>query len=555
MLPIVLILQGLLVLTITSSRYFLVHSYSIPIHHHHHHSNYHLNRQRPFVSLQSSSGSGSDYNVVLRPSFDVNDAFDNFKVGNCRVHRYAPVMSSSSDDSSSSSSNSNSDGSLTEYVMWYHGRDQVLEKNSPQSSDSDSDASSNNAPLPPLSTGRIGRATSRNGLVWEKDRVGSQSEDRTGVALGLNLESWWSFDTSHVGLGCVLLPLSTPAVLSADGVYLMYYMGGNYEEISILEYLNESDALKLPPSVLDSKLRGMNMKIGVALSQDGISWGRVEGDDPTGACMVPYSKTDPNQASQQPNSNNEKYNIPEELYCAWPEVIVNESPNTPTEAFVMYYSTMMKETKQKVIAYAVSEDGFRWYKRGPCIVPTTTSTSTTPSPDGNGCSRCCVYQDATYQRDAMQWVTNTPATWTMYYEGTSTVDQHHRICMAKSTNGIHWEKQDNPLVLDIGAPNTWDCNGVGSPHCIRYGCCFCSCRCCDASFIFWMVDCNSCFGLGCLRFLYFFCRLDDGTIRMYYTGQGVDGSTAIGVAQLRSYDSNAVWVREQASITFATVAD
>lgn len=54
---------------------------------------------------------------------------------------------------------------------------------------------------------------------------------------------------------------------------------------------------------------------------------------------------------------------------------------------------------------------------------------------------------------------------------------------------------------------------------------------------------------------YFLCRLDDGTIRMYYTGQGVDGNTAIGVAQLRSYDSNAVWVREQASITFATVAD
>lgn len=55
-----------------------------------------------------------------------------------------------------------------------------------------------------------------------------------------------------------------------------------------------------------------------------------------------------------------------------------------------------------------------------------------------------------------------------------------------------------------------------------------------------------------LRFLY---RLDDGTIRMYYTGQGVDGSTAIGVAKLLSYDTNAVWVREQASITFATVAD
>ena len=36
---------------------------------------------------------------------------------------------------------------------------------------------------------------------------------------------------------------------------------------------------------------------------------------------------------------------------------------------------------------------------------------------------------------------------------------------------------------------------------------------------------------------------------MYYTGQGLQGSTAIGVARLDS-DASA-WVREQASITFA----
>jgi len=40
--------------------------------------------------------------------------------------------------------------------------------------------------LPPLSTGRIGRATSRNGLHWVKDTTGSASEDITGVSLGLN---------------------------------------------------------------------------------------------------------------------------------------------------------------------------------------------------------------------------------------------------------------------------------------------------------------------------------------------------------------------------------
>jgi hypothetical protein len=462
-------------LTIVSSRNVMVQSYTIPMH-----SYQHLqHRQRLLTRLQSSTSSGSDYNVVLRPSHSVDDAFDNYKVGNCRVHRYSPVISTtvSSGSGDSTTTSSSNDGSMTEYVMWYHGRDQALENSSistPQSSETGSDSDDTNtsgAPLPPLSTGRIGRATSRNGLVWEKDRLGSQSEDRVGVALGLNLESWWSFDTSHVGLGCVLLPLSTPAVLSADGVYLMYYMGGNYEETSILEYLNENDVQKLPPSLLDSKLRGMNMRIGVALSQDGISWGRVEGDDPTGACMVPYSKSDPNQ--QQMNTNR---NIPEELYCAWPEVIVNESPNSPSDAFVMYYSTMLKETKQKVIAYAVSEDGFRWYKRGPCIVPTMTSSDSN-SHDGNGCSRCGVYQDATYNIETMQWVTNTPNTWTMYYEGTSSVDNKHRICMAKSTNGMDWKKESNNMVLDIGAPNTWDCNGVGSPHCIRYGChvCFVDC--------------------------------------------------------------------------------
>lgn len=83
--------------------------------------------------------------------------------------------------------------------MWYHGR----------GVDFDADGK-----LPPLSTGRIGRATSRNGLVWKRNEIGSESEDHPGVSLGLNHESWWGFDTAHVGLGQVLLPMSTPAVMT-----------------------------------------------------------------------------------------------------------------------------------------------------------------------------------------------------------------------------------------------------------------------------------------------------------------------------------------------------
>lgn len=112
----------------------------------------------------------------------IDSAFDSAKIGAARVHRYA---------------RDTDDGS--EYVMWYHGRSVTF----------DADGK-----LPPLSTGRIGRATSRNGLVWERNEIGSESEDHPGVSLGLNNESWWGFDTAHVGLGQVLLPMSTPAVMT-----------------------------------------------------------------------------------------------------------------------------------------------------------------------------------------------------------------------------------------------------------------------------------------------------------------------------------------------------
>jgi hypothetical protein len=53
-------------------------------------------------SKLKSSTSASDFNVVLKPSSDP-EAFDSFKIGAARVHRYAR------DDS----------GGDSEYVMWY----------------------------------------------------------------------------------------------------------------------------------------------------------------------------------------------------------------------------------------------------------------------------------------------------------------------------------------------------------------------------------------------------------------------------------------------------
>ena len=425
--------------------------------------------RRRFTGLEAVSGNS---NVVLQPSTK-EDAFDNLKVGTARVHRYV-----------------RDDDEGSEYVMWYHGRGTNFD---PENK------------LPPLTTGRIGRATSRNGLHWKRTEEGSASEDAPGVSLGLNAESWWGFDTSHVGLGQVLLPMSTPAVMTEGGVYLMYYMGGSFEETPIGNYIE-----KEIPGAGGAKIQGMNMKIGVALSQDGVSFGRVEGDDPSGAIMAPYDSADPNMAWMKSMRDDDKslLNLKEELYCGWPEVTYNDVPEDERESalskqnFFMYYSTMLKETKRKVISCAVSEDGFRWEKRGICVQPEANGL------DAGGCARCTVVRKATYNSSTSTW--ESTKGWIMLYEGVSAEDGKHRILAAESDDLRNWKKTG--IALEVGENNdSWDCDGVGAPHLIR---------------------------------------LDDGTTRMYYTGQGNDGSTAIGVAKSDNEDSR-TWIREQAQLTFS----
>jgi hypothetical protein len=439
-------------------------------------------------------------NIVLKPSTDPG-AFDNFKIGGARVHRY--------------SRDSGPDKNDAEYIMWYHGRSTAM------------DAEKN---LPPLSTGRIGRASSRNGLIWNKLVEGSMSEDAPDVSLGRNNESWWGFDTAHVGLGQVLLPMTTPAVISEGGVYLMYYMGGSFEDTPVTDYLNN-----VPESADNAKIKGMKMKIGVALSQDGASWGRIEGDDASGACVAPYDASDPNMkgVANQRDDDDSLLNLEEELYCGWPEVAVKIAPEgeevmkkgKETPSFFMFYSTMRKSDKQKCIALAVSTDGFRWMKRGNVLTPDDDTL------DAGGCARCNVIQKASYDVASRAWATTDG--WIMFYEGVSKEDNKHRIMMAESMDARKWTKRG--VAFDVGeSDDAWDCAGVGSPHIIRYDWH-------DVSLL----------EMAFVLTLSLFFRLDDGTSRMYYTGQGADGSTAIGVAKVELGGALDKWTREQATIVFA----
>ena len=384
----------------------------------------------------------NDYNVVFRPS-ENPDSFDSVKIGTARVHRYADPDSATLDN--------------TEYIMWYHARDSVIDN-------------ADNS-LPPLSTGRIGRATSRNGLIWERDEKGSFDTDKEGVSLGLNTDSWWGFDTAHLGLGQVMMPMSTPSIRSEGGVYMMYYMGGSYDETKIVDYLGEEKKAMIP-NPEEAKIKGMKLKIGVAISQDGITWGRVEGDDPTGACVVPYDLEDTNmQFNNKGGVKDESgkiLTIPEELYCGWPDVVVNpvqEGESTKGAAtdesrnnFFMYYSTMLKDTKEKAIGYAVSVNGFNWAKRGIVLSPTPGTL------DGAGCARCTVVKKAKVNEEGF-WEEEKNG-WIMFYEGVSSEDGKHRIMAAESDNLKNWNKLG--LAMDVGeGDEAWDAQGVGSPHVVR----------------------------------------------------------------------------------------
>ena len=69
---------------------------------------------------------------------------------------------------------------MTAQVMWFQGRDDGIDKE-----------------VVSLSTGRIYKATSEDGLEWTLESGPGACES----SLDVNEEEWWSFDTAHLGLG------------------------------------------------------------------------------------------------------------------------------------------------------------------------------------------------------------------------------------------------------------------------------------------------------------------------------------------------------------------
>ncbi|CAN1152678.1 hypothetical protein LINPERPRIM_LOCUS29075 [Linum perenne] len=273
------------------------------------------------------------------------------------------------------------------WLMWYHG-------NSGENPGSDS----------------LGLAISNNGVHWDRGSGPVSSAGDVGLVMSCG-QDWWSFDTVSIRPGEVVV-MSSSKVKASSAVYWLYYTGFSSEKVdSLLE--NGGEMFRSLP--------------GLAISQDGRHWARIEGDHHSGALFD--VGTDGEWDSQ---------------FIASPQVVFHGSGDLR-----MYYHSFDAESKQLCIGMARSRDGIKWVKLGKIL-----GGGKAGSFDEVGVMNASVMRN---KRDG---------NYMMAYEGVS-IGGEKSIGMAVSGDGLRgWERVqgDDAIVLrGLEEDGSWDCEGVGCP--------------------------------------------------------------------------------------------
>jgi predicted GH43/DUF377 family glycosyl hydrolase len=169
----------------------------------------------------------------------------------------------------------------------------------------------NNGVKPFVPTGRVGLATSSDGITWTKYRAADR-DDGAILSPSDDPEAW---DACHIGVGDVVIHPSDPNEL------VMYYFGGSNEKVSLAS----------PTSSSDLQFQGLRMRIGIARSLDN---GRTWKKDPK-FCL----DSDPSEG----------------FFCSWPRVL---TPASMGEPWRMFYHAFNGITFR--VFGAMSPDGIHW---------------------------------------------------------------------------------------------------------------------------------------------------------------------------------------------------
>eukprot|EP00884_Botryococcus_braunii_P011639 jgi/Botrbrau1/20476/Bobra.145_2s0036.1 len=272
------------------------------------------------------------------------------------------------------------------------------------------------------SSGSIGIAVSSDGINWQRGyrRITGERGPARGPDVGEVLwpnPDWWWHDTCHLTLGDVQI-FSNASVNAGIGVYWMFYSGGSFEKV-------DDSLASLPPGVPSPDyLEGIRTRVGLALSQDGSNWARIEGEHHTGALVDVGT----------PGSWDSLFIVHPQVLAAGPRDMR------------MYYSSWDAVAGRWRLGLATSQDGFKWEKQGPFF---DGSPGTAGAFDSAGASACHVVKDSRLRL------------YVMFYEGVAG-DGSRGIGLAVSKDGLHdWQRFEAPVLE--ASPAGWDSGSVGLP--------------------------------------------------------------------------------------------
>ncbi|EEF39963.1 conserved hypothetical protein [Ricinus communis] len=291
------------------------------------------------------------------------------------------------------------------WFMWYHGR---------------SDAENSD---------RIGLAVSSNGIHWARGSEHVRSCADAGMVMDCS-KNWWAFDTESVRPSEMVI-MSSPMYSS---VYWLYYSGFSSEEVEIPGFSNM--CAENPERVHHEHRKHRNHQVGkifkslpgLACSQDGRHWARIEGDHHSGALLDVGSPKEWDS-----------------LFIAAPQVVVHGSNDIR-----MYYYSFDVEKGCFALGLARSRDGIRWVKLGKIMGKGKKGCF-----DELGVKNACVIRS---QKDGK---------YLMAYEGVA-ADGTGSIGLAVSQDGLkNWERVQEDPILETAKGDGWDNKGVKSPCLIQ----------------------------------------------------------------------------------------
>jgi len=302
-----------------------------------------------------------------------------------------------------------------------------------------------------------------------------------GVALSRNEEEWWAFDTAHVGLGDVF-PLS--AATDDDAAYRRFACSSTSLPKGMYFFGGAEGETELRSLGIekDGTVAAMDLRVGLAVSQGDVDkFARMEGDFPTGEIL----------------SIAEDDNQWDATYVGWPSIV--DDPKTG--ARYMTYQALDKRTKRQAVGLAKSaskNNNAILFKKLSMEKPAFGETSeekATPAYAKAGVTRRCLRPQ---KKQGYQ----------MWFEGQS-MDGEHSIGRATTSAkelaaNVDWTVDDDPCFQSSPDPDAWDAGSVSAP---------------------------------------FVCRLDEHTLRMYYSGASADDKKKMAIGVAESKDHGRTWTR------------